>query len=380
MTDASSAALPSDPTPSGRPSRRAFRKIKFPKLDGFHADLKAHVERYFAYTRKRQRDSVRMYIKTGTIILWFAASYVLLVFFAQHWWQGLLAATSMGLAMAAVGFNIQHDGGHKAYSQKKWVNRIMASSLDLLGGSSYVWDHKHNTLHHTYANIMDHDDDINLGFLARVSPHQRRLWFHRLQHIYLWFLYGMVAIKWQLIDDYKDIIRGKVGNYPFARPRNWDLAIFIGGKVVSLSLAFVIPLFFHSVLTVICFYLFVCWVNGLSIAVVFQLAHVVEEAEFPQPDEVTGDMDNNWAVHQVKTTVDFARRNWFLTWFLGGLNFQVEHHLFPKISHIHYPKISRIVERTCQRYGLQYNSQPTFWGGVMSHFRWLRRMGQPVAQ
>jgi linoleoyl-CoA desaturase len=378
MAVATSDALSGGSIASDRRLQPSVRKIKFAKLDGFHAELKARVERYFAFTGKRQRDSVRMYIKTATILAWFAASYVLLVFFAHNWWQGLCCATSLGLAMAAVGFNIQHDGGHKAYSKKKWVNRIMASTLDLLGGSSYVWDHKHNTLHHTYANIMDHDDDINLGFLARISPHQRRFKFHRLQHVYLWFLYGMVAIKWQLIDDYKDIIRGRIGNYPFARPRNWDLAIFIGGKIASLSLAFVIPCIFHSPLIVIFFYLFVCWVNGLSIAVVFQLAHVVEEAEFPQPNQTTGDMDNNWAVHQVQTTVDFARRNRFLTWFLGGLNFQVEHHLFPKISHVHYPKISRIVERTCQRYGLQYNAQPTFWGGVASHFRWLKRMGQPV--
>ena len=357
-----------------------MRPIKFAKLDSFHADLKARVDRYFQFTGRAQRDAIRMYVKTTIILLWLASSYIALVFYANTWWQGLIFAASLGLSMAGVGFNIQHDGGHKAYSKNKWVNRAMAMTLDLLGGSSYIWDHKHNTLHHTYANITDHDDDINLGFLARVSPHQRRLKFHRLQHLYLWLLYGFIAIKWQLIDDYKDIIRGKVGNHAFARPKNWNLVVFIGGKVACLTLAFVLPTFFHSFWIVLLFYAIACWVNGLALAVVFQLAHVVQEAEFPMPNEVTGNMDNNWAVHQVLTTVDFARRNWLLTWFLGGLNYQIEHHLFPKISHVHYPKISRIVEHTCQRHGLQYNEHRSFFGGVASHFRWLWQMGQPVTQ
>jgi len=361
-----------------RRQRPVTRKIKFAPLDGFHARLKAHVERYFAFTGRSPRDSTGMYVKTAIILLWFAASYVALVFFCPHWWQGLPAATSLGLAMAAVGFNIQHDGGHKSYSRSKWINHAMALTLDLLGGSSYVWDHKHNTMHHTYANITGHDDDINLGALARISPHQRRRKFHRLQHIYLWFLYGLISIKWHLLDDYRDIARGKVGNHAFARPKNWNLVIFIAGKAASFTLAFVLPAFFHPLWVVLLFYGSACWINGLAISVVFQLAHVVEEADFPLPNPTTGNMDNNWAVHQVQTTVDFARRNPVLTWFLGGLNYQIEHHLFPRISHVHYPRISRIVEHVCRRHGLEYHAQPSFFAGVASHFRWLWRMGQPI--
>ena len=374
------AAFPAIPEPPvAASSARPFRKIKFAKLDGFHAELKARVERYFEFTGRRQRDATQMYVKTALVMLWLAASYLGLVFLAATWWQGLLLAASLGLAMAAVGFNIQHDGGHKAYSRSKWINRFTAMSLDLLGGSSYIWDHKHNTLHHTYANITDHDDDIDLGFLARISPHQRRRKFHRFQHLYLWLLYGFIVIKWHLIDDYKDFIRGKVGNYPFARPHGWDLAIFVGGKCVSMALAFGLPLLIHSFWIVLLFYLVACWVNGLAIAIVFQLAHVVEEADFPMPNAVTGNMDNNWAVHQVQTTVDFAQKNPVLTWLLGGLNFQVEHHLFPRISHVHYPKLSRIVAHTCKRHGLPYHAKPSLFSGIASHFRWLWRMGQPTA-
>ena len=354
-------------------------KIKFSGTDAFQKTLKARIDRYFRFTKRSPRDCTQMYVKTGIVLSWFAASYALLVFAPLTWWLAIPLAVSLGLAMSAIGFNIQHDGGHRAYSSRNWVNSLMAKSLDLLGGSSYVWNHKHNTVHHTHTNITGHDDDIEVGFLARMSPHQKRYAFHRYQHWYLWLLYGFLPVKWQLFDDYLNIARGRIGNYRFARPKGKDLAVFIAGKAVFYSLAFVIPVLAgHSILTTVGFYLLANWVNGILLATVFQLAHVVEEAGFPMPDEDSGKMSVHWAVHQVQTTVDFARSNKVLCWFLGGLNFQVEHHLFPRICHIHYPKISRIVENVCKEFGVQYNAHRGFWSGVASHVRWLRQMGQPA--
>jgi linoleoyl-CoA desaturase len=352
-------------------------KVKFSGTDAFYKTLKARIDRYFRLTRQSPRDRPQMYAKTVIVLTWFFASWAVLVFAPLTWWLAIPVAALLGLSMAAIGFNIQHDGGHKAYSDKTWVNRLAAMTLDLLGGSSYVWDHKHNTVHHTYANITGHDDDIEVGFLARMSPHQKRLKFHRYQHWYLWLLYGLLPIKWQLFDDYYNIAKGKIGNYGFARPKGKDLAIFIAGKITFMSMAFVIPALFHPLWMVIAFYVFANWVNGILLAIVFQLAHVVEEAEFPMPDEHSK-MATHWAVHQVMTTVDFARNNRFLSWYLGGLNFQVEHHLFPRICHVHYPKISRIVENVCSEFGVQYNAHKSFFAGVASHFRWIRQMGQPT--
>lgn len=355
-------------------------KIKFEGSDAFHKALKARIDRYFRYTGKSARDCWQMYLKTAIVFSWAAASYAVLVFVDGSWWTAIPAAVSLGVAMAAIGFNIQHDGGHKAYSNKPWVNKLMGCSLDLIGGSSYVWDHKHNTVHHTYANITDHDDDINVGFLARMSPHQPWHRFHRLQHIYLWFLYGFLPIKWQLFDDFYNIARGKIGSYKFARPKGQDLAILIGGKAFFYTVAFVIPMMFHSWWLVLLAYVLTMWVMGLLLAVVFQLAHVVEEADFPMPVGTDpAKLQAHWAVHQVQTTVDFARGNPVWCWFLGGLNFQIEHHLFPRICHIHYPRLSRLVENTCKEFGIQYNQHRGFFTGVASHFRWLRQMGQPSA-
>lgn len=348
--------------------------LKFAGRDGFQRELRSRVQAYFDATGLPTRDCPQMYRKTAIIVAWLATSYLLLVFCAGAWWQAIPLAISLGLAMAAVGFSIQHDGGHGAYSNRAWINRAMALMLDLLGGSSYVWAKKHNSVHHTYSNITDHDDDINIGFFGRLSPHQPRYWFHRWQHAYLWVLYGLLPIKWQLYDDFRDVLLARVGQYRFPRPRGWDLAIFVAGKLVFFCLAFVVPLQLRSLGDVLICYLLASFVQGLALSVVFQLAHCVEEASFPLPSEDTGKMENAWAVHQVQTTVDFARHSRWLSWYCGGLNYQIEHHLFPQICHLHYPAIAPIVEQVCGEYGLDYCSHPTFRSSLASHYRWLKRL------
>ncbi|MES2436555.1 MAG: acyl-CoA desaturase [Patescibacteria group bacterium] len=351
--------------------------VKFRKRSDFFSDLKKTVDRYFAMTKRSRHATADLYVKAVTLMLWLAASYIVLVFFATAWWQAMLLAMSIGLAMAGIGFCIQHDGNHQAFSKHRWINRLAAFSLDAIGGSSYVWTHKHNIVHHTYTNIAEHDDDINTGILGRLAPTQPRLWFHRVQHIYLWFVYGLVPVKWQLFDDFLNVIRGRIGKYPFARPRGVHLATFIGGKLLFYTWAFVIPSLFHPFWQVVLVYLFASWCMGVVLAVVFQLAHVVEETKFPLPDPEQGAMENAWAEHQVLTTANFAPKNKVLTWFLGGLNYQIEHHLFPRISHIHYPKICRLVRRVCKRHELTYHSHDTMWLAIVSHYRLLRSLGKP---
>ena len=187
-----------------------------------------------------------MYLKTAIHLTVFAASYVLLVFFASTWWQAFPLTVLLGLTIAGIGFNIQHDAGHHAYSNHRWINKLMAMTLDLVGGSSYIWHWKHGVFHHTYVNITGHDSDIDLGAIGRLTPHQKRYRFHRWQHFYLWPLYGFLAIKWQLATDFHEVITGRIGRHRIPRPKGWDLVIFLGGKAAFFTLAFVIPLMFHS--------------------------------------------------------------------------------------------------------------------------------------
>ena len=371
-----------DVSPPSGPAIRASestRSLKFGNDNAFQLELRRRVEEYFRITGRRQRDCWQMYLKTILLLTGFAASYVLLVFGAQTWWHGLLLAILLGLSAAGIGLNVQHDGGHRAYSNSVWVNKLMAMTLELIGGSSYLWRWKHVVFHHTYVNITGHDTDIDLGILGRLTPHQKRLAYHQWQGLYLWPLYGLLAIKWQLVDDFHKLIRGRISAQRFPRPNGWELVIFVAGKAIFSTVAFGIPLLFHSVGAVLIYYVIAGLVAGTVLSVVFQVAHCVEEAEFPLPGEETGRIERAWAVHQAETTVDFARRSRVVAWLLGGLNFQIEHHLFPRISHVNYPAISKVVEETCRDFGIKYVEHTSFRAGMASHFRWLRRMGMPSA-
>lgn len=362
-----SAVRPSAPTPPNC--------VKYRSPDEFRRTLRERVDAYFANTGRRRRDCPSMYIKSAIILSVTAALYALLVFASMAWWLVLPLAVLLGLSLAAAAFNIQHDGGHGAYSELRWVNKAASMTLDLLGGSSYVWARKHNSIHHTYTNLAGHDDDIDIGWLGRLSPEQRHFCFHRLQHVYLWVLYGFLPIKWHVYDDFRDFITGKVAGRRFPRPRGWELAIFLGGKAVFFSLAFMLPMLIHPWWCVLAVYGIASWVQGITLSVVFQMAHCVEIAAFPTPDAETGRIESSWAVHQIETTVNFAPRSRVMAWLVGGLNHQIEHHLFPQICHIHYPAMARIVEETCHEFGLRYKAFKSFLSGLASHYRWLRRMG-----
>ena len=356
---------PVDPT---RPAA-----IKFAAGDGFLRELKKRVDAWFEQTGRRRRDCPQMYLKTATLLGTLAAVYLLLLLVVHAWWLVVPLAVLLGLAMAGVGFNVQHDGGHGAYSEHRWVNRAMAATLDLLGRSSYVWHWKHNAIHHTYTNITGHDDDIDLGFMGRLSPHQKHYPFHRLQGLYLWVLYGFIVIKWHFFDDFYFIVTGKLGAHGTPRPKGRDLLLFAGGKLVFFSLAFVLPALLHPFWSVLAVYAIAAFVSGVVLSVVFQLAHCVEEAQFPMPVQTSAGarMGSDWAVHEVQTTVDFARRSRVLSWLLGGLNYQVEHHLFHKICHIHYPALSKVVEQACREFGIRYAAHESFLGA--------RRLPLPLA-
>ncbi|HKU74323.1 MAG TPA: acyl-CoA desaturase [Pyrinomonadaceae bacterium] len=357
----------------------AQSRLTFGRDNVFLTELRRRVDDYFHSSGRRRRDCPAMYLKTAIILAVFGGFYLLLVFMAGAWWQALPLAAGLGLAIAAIGFNIEHDGSHHSYSNHAWINRLAAMTMDLIGASSYVWHWKHVVIHHTYVNITDHDADIDIAVFGRLTPHQKRFRFHRWQHFYLWPLYGLNVIKWHLYDDFRDVILGRIALTRMPRPKRWELLGFVGGKALFLTLAFGLPLLVHPLWIVLLFYALTVGLAGVVVSVVFQLAHCVEEAEFPLPQKNAGSMENAWAVHQVETTVDFARRSRVESWLLGGLNFQIEHHLFPRVCHVNYPAISRLVEQTCRDFGVSYGEHTSFRAGLKSHFRWLRRMGAPTA-
>jgi linoleoyl-CoA desaturase len=348
-----------------------------PRTD-FARELHERVDLYFASSGKPRRDVPSAYLKAGIMMLWLFGSYLVLVFGVSTAWQAVPAAVSLGLAMAGVGFNVQHDGNHGAFSHRPWVNRLMALSLDLLGGSAYFWHFKHNVAHHTHPNIEGQDDDISLGILGRVSPFQRWYPHHRFQAIYIWPLYALFALQWQLGGEIRNLLFKRwVGSTRLPTPRGKELVIFWVGKVVFLGLAFGLPMALHPVGSVLALYAISAMVLGLVLAIVFQLAHCVDTTTFRGVTAASRLVPRPWAQHQVDTTVDFAQGNRLLTWYLGGLNFQIEHHLFPRICHVHYPALAPIVEEVCGAHGVRYLVYPTLWAAIRSHARLLQVMGRP---
>ncbi len=162
-------------------------------------------------------------------------------------------------------------------------------------------------------------------------------------------------------------MRARIARSPFPRPRGWSLVGLFGGKALFFGWAFVVPALSHPLWVVLLCYAGTSFVLGLILSVIFQLAHCVEAADFPEPSPGSDRLPDAWAVHQVQTTVDFARGARLLGWYVGGLNFQIEHHLFPRICHVHYPRIAPIVQAVCAEHGVRYTAHASLLAAMSSH-------------
>ncbi|MFN8323293.1 MAG: acyl-CoA desaturase [Chitinophagales bacterium] len=350
---------------------------RFPSpVSGFQAELRNRVDTYFENTNQSPTGNGKLYFKTLVIVFYFITIYTALVFFNLGTVWSLLLCILLGAGVAAIGFNIMHDGAHGSYSSSRAINDIAASSLDFLGASSFMWRTKHNVIHHTYTNIHHFDDDLNVRPLLRLAPEQKRLSFHQYQYIYAIPLYGLLHIVWITYKDFLKYFTGKIGSISFKKMTLTDELTFWGSKVSFLLFFVFLPVYMKGIIAYLIGFSVFSMATGIFISTVFQLAHVVETVEFPLPDEVTHRMEDEWAIHQVKTTANFANGSTLVTWLAGGLNFQIEHHLFPKVSHVHYPAISKIVKQTCSDYGVPYHEFPTTSAALRSHISYLRHLGQ----
>ena len=283
-----------------------------------------------------------------------------------------------GLGMAGIGMGIMHDALHGSYSKNKKVNNILGYSINLIGANASIWKIQHNVLHHTYTNIDHADEDINVPLLLRLSPNQKRYKIHRFQHFYVWFLYGLMTLSWVTIKDFIQIGKfKKMGFFDKKNEFSIELTKAIVWKLIYYSFALVLPIIMAPMAWYIVVFAFLGmhFITGNIITIIFQTAHVMPGSEFPQPNE-EGIIANNWTIHQLATTSNYSPKNKFFSWFVGGLNYQVEHHLFPNICHVHYRKLSRIVSETAKEYGIPYRIEKTFISAVWSHLMLLRQLGR----
>lgn len=254
----------------------------------------------------------------------------------------------------------------------------MGSSIYILAGNVYNWQVQHNVLHHTYTNIHEHDEDMEAGRILRFSKHAEWRKHHKFQHYYSVFLYGLLTFNWAITTDFQQMYRYMkrklaYGKMPSATI-NWSTLVIT--KVLYLTIWIVLPMLVLDIAwwKILLGFFIMHYVAGVILSVIFQLAHIVDHADTPLPDE-NGTMKNTWAIHQLFTTVNFGTKNKVINWFTGGLNHQVEHHIFPNISHVHYTKIAEIVKQTAKEFNLPYNEYETTRKAIISHFKHLKELG-----
>jgi linoleoyl-CoA desaturase len=292
-------------------------------------------------------------------------------------WAMLGLAMLMGVGFAGIGFGIAHDALHGSYSSHPRLNRLLGYTFDLCGASSYLWDHGHNVAHHTYTNIEGLDGDISSDPLLRKSPGAEHRPQHRYQHLYAFALYSLATLNWVFLKDYKDLLKGE-GAPGGRKHRAADVASLLGWKAFYYGWSLVIPLVVlaRPWWQILIGFLAMHFTAGLILGIVFQLAHLVEGMAFPTPD-ANGKLAQGWVEHELATTCNFATGNRLLTWYVGGLNHQIEHHLFPRVCSVHYPAIQPLVIEAARRHGLTYHHKPTVGAAIVSHYRFLKRMGRP---
>lgn len=341
----------------------------------FFNALKEEVDAYFERNGIKKTGNWKLYLKTMILIPGAIGLYCLLMFVQMPALLTVFLWFLFGLNMAAIGFNIMHDACHGSFSTKGWVNEIFGLTNNFLGGNAFLWKLKHNIIHHTYTNIDGVDDDINnMPFLRQCSSQPLKP-MHKFQSAYMFVLYGFTSL-FMFFMDYIKYFSRKVYTTPLKPMDFKEHFLFWGGKLFFIAFYIALPIVMIGWKWWLIGFVVSQFTLGLTLAIVFQLAHVVEHAEFDAAGVDPVKIENEWAIHQVKTTANFAFSNKLVTWFVGGLNYQIEHHLFPRISHVHYPAISKIVKETCEKFDLNYIYFPTTRAAIASHVRFMHTMGK----
>jgi len=346
----------------------------------FATELREKVKEYFSGNRISKFGNTALMIKALCMLSLYLVPYILLV-------SGVINSIPvimmlwflMGLGMAGIGMGIMHDANHGAFSVHPGMNRLMSSTLYLLGGFPKAWQYQHNTLHHGFTNIEGLDEDINPVEILRFSPHKPLKKIHRFQYIYAWFFYGLMTIAFITTNDFYFIRRQKRLNVKTGKNSSYSktLTSLVISKILYYALFLILPMIILPIpwyLTLV-FFIGMHFVSGLILSTIFQTAHVMPTSDFPLPDN-DNKIPNNWLVHQFMTTTDYAPGSRIFAWFVGGLNHQVIHHLFPNVSHIHYRKIALIVKETAQKHQVPYHVIDSFPKAIGLHIKMLKRLGR----
>lgn len=365
---------------------KTLKTVQFARAGkgNFHETIIARVNTYFREKGLSPYANGKMWLKTFVMLSLYFAPYGIMVSGAtsDSLWLFFGCWFLMGWGMIGIGTSVMHDANHGTYSPNQKVNTFIGSILEIIGGYTVTWKIQHNQLHHTYTNIAGLDEDLDSIKYLRFSPRQPYYWFHRYQYLYAWFFYMMMTLYWMTAKDYLQVVRYKQHDLLVRHHVSLGQAIFRISlyKIFYYSYVIVLPILFSGMAWyhVLLGFLFMHFTAGLVLSCIFQPSHVVESSTFELPVETDGkhEMEDTWAIHEVENTSDFAPGKGFLTWFIGGLNYQIEHHLFTGICHVHYPKLAPIVQQTAAEFGVTYHVESTFWKALRGHVKMLKRLGR----
>lgn len=348
-----------------------------PEQAGYFSTLRKRVDSYFANNSISKFGNGFMAFKIFFFLSGLAGSYLLLILAHFSFPITLILWILVGFFTAFTGVNIGHDAIHGSISKNKNVNKLFGYTFNLAGANAYLWSIMHNKSHHTHTNIQGFDEDLDVSPLLRLSPHQKLRKIHRYQHWYGMFLYTLTSLSWVFIKDYRKIAQNKIGNYDTSSHPVSEHFILFFSKLVYYILFLMLPFLLLDMpwWLILIGFLSMHFVEGFTLAIIITLSHVVEGPQFPMPDQ-DGNIHNAWAVHQMYTTTDYARKKPLTTFFCGGLNFHIEHHLFPHICHVHYPALSTIVEKTAKEFNIPYMELPSMGSAMVSHLKFLKKFGR----
>ena len=343
----------------------------------FAHEVRKRVRAYFKDNNKSVYGNFNMYLKSVVILGVYLVPFIILLTRPISAWTALVFAVIMGIGEAGVGMSIMHDGVHHAYSSKKWVNDLASSTMFLLGSNIFNWRIQHNIQHHTFTNIFNYDPDISNLKIIRLCQYGPLKKYHRYQHFYAFPLYGLMTFT-RLFGEIGVLLEYNRKGITLEQNVNptWQLVKLITIKIAYFVTIIGLPLYFtdFTFWQILIGFIVLHVTAGMIMSTVFQMAHVVEGT-----DQVLADIDqqikNDWLVHQLHTTSDFGRKNGLFSWYIGGLDFQIEHHIFQNICHVHYPAIAGIIKTTAEEYGFTYNLKPNVLSALASHYRRLKELG-----
>lgn len=350
----------------------------------FFLTLNQRVNAYFKTNQLERTGNSEMVFKTIFMFsLYFVPYFLLISGITTNPWMLLGLCVVMGLGIAGIGLSVMHDANHGAYSSKPWVNNLLGLSLNLVGGHALNWKVQHNVLHHTYTNVHEVDEDISPRGVLRMAPDSKWMPMHKYQHYYAWFFYGLLTLVWVLVKDFGRLIKyqreGLLKKQRTTAAKEWSFMLLTKAIYFGYLIAVPVMLLPITVGQALLGFFVMHYIAGFILAIIFQPAHVVEGTEYPMPD-AQGNLENNWAIHQLHTTTNFGHKEKLFSWYVGGLNYQVEHHLFPTICHVHYRNIAKIVEQTAAEFDLPYKSKDTFFQAIAAHARQLKMLGEKPVQ